>query len=526
MKKLLIFAAAFAIAGCSNNGDDAATAAMQAPVIVDPTITRATEVDFEAGDAIGLTITNVDGSYADNAKMVYADGVFASADGSLKWYDDLGLSSTMKAYYPYSEKAPATFSVQADQTGDGYSASDFMMAVKENVVPSANPVGMTFKHKMTKIIIRITNEYGMTVESVTIGKSLGTAAIDLDAQTVITAEDAQPVAVKAHEIKAGTEYAAIIVPQSVALRVDMSARNKNGESKVMSYTLAEAALQTGGQYSMNATILPWGLDVDLSGDIEDWEDKGTIDGTETEPETDGDFEEFDNYFVYAGERYNIVTMKDGNKWMAENLRYVPAGKTVSSTPSDKSGIWYSAANEQKTADPELTATKGLLYDAATAFGVAEITDENAASFEGKQGICPKGWHIPTEREMTGLVGKNSNGSLDNYDAPYYDSAAGGAPIDKLDADGFNWTYAGIVNVTNNTATGSYSITNSPAGVDPVVYGAMSYVLGSTFYQKNAAGNNYQFYSYMSTWTASFKRITVAYGNYMSGYSVRCVKDKE
>ena len=514
MKKLLVIAAVLAMAGCSKN-EGTVVGGANSPVTIDPTITRATEVDFENGDAIGLTISNSEGTYADNAKLVYDGSVFTSEDG-LKWYDDLGLASLLKAYYPYAETAPTSFDVQADQTGDGYAASDFMMAAKESVTPSVQAVGMTFKHKMTKLVIRVTNDYGMTVESITIGNSNGSATVDCEAQTVTAAEAGQTIAIKAHEVKADEEYAAILVPQTAALRVDVAA---NGE--IHTQRLAEATLQSGGQYSMSITLLPNDIDVNLSGDIEDWEDKGSLDGSD-----EVQFEEHDDYFIYDGERYNIVSMKDGNKWMAENLRYVPAGKTPSSNPADKSGVWYSAANADKTADPELTATKGLLYDAATVFGVKEITDDNAASFEGKQGICPKGWHIPTVTEMTGLVGKCANGTLDNLNAPYYDAAQLGAPIDALNEDGYNWTFAGIINVTTNVATGAYSVTNSPAGVDPVVYGAMSYVWGSTFYQKNAAGNNLQFYGFMSTWTATYKRITVAYANYLSGYSVRCVKDKE
>ena len=523
MKKLLFCAAVLAMAACSHkDGEHSGVPGVQSPVRLDPTITRATEVDFEEGDAVGLTITNVDGTYADNARMVYTDGLF-TAGGELVWYDDLGLASTLKAYYPYSASTDGTFAVQTDQTGEGYTASDLMMASKEGVMPTVEAVMMTFKHKMTKIVVRIKNEYGMTVEGITIGNSVGTAAVDYDTQVVSAAAGAETVTVKAREDKAGEQYSAIVVPQTVELLVTMSARNTKGEHKNMAYRLTESQLQSGGQYSMNVSILPWGLDANLSGDIEDWEDKGTLDGTETEPEPG---EEGDGYIVYAGEKYKTVTMKDGNVWMAENLRYVPEGKTPSSNPADKSGVWYSAANVDKTADPALTATKGLLYDAATAFGVAEITEANAASFEGAQGICPKGWHIPTVTEMTGLVGKCSNGALDNLNAPYYDTAQLGAPIDALNEDGYNWTFAGIVNVTSPTATGAYSITNSPAGVDPVVYGAMSYVWGSTYYQKNASNGNMQFYGFMSTWTASFKRVTVAYANYLSGYSVRCVKDKE
>ncbi|MDE6865101.1 MAG: fibrobacter succinogenes major paralogous domain-containing protein, partial [Alistipes sp.] len=150
--------------------------------------------------------------------------------------------------------------------------------------------------------------------------------------------------------------------------------------------------------------------------------------------------------------------------------------------------------------------------------------ENAASFEGCQGICPDGWHIPTNAELTGLVGHNSNGTLTDPTAPYYDATIQGAPIPTLNAAGFNWCFAGARNQANATAKGSYLVTNYGD-----TYGAMSYVWGSTLHQvqtDNTSGalKNIQFYSFMSTLNASNNKVTVAYGNFKSGYSVRCIKN--
>ena len=36
----------------------------------------------------------------------------------------------------------------------------------------------------------------------------------------------------------------------------------------------------------------------------------------------------------AGNTYKVVYLKDGNYWMAENLRYIPEGKTVSDDATD------------------------------------------------------------------------------------------------------------------------------------------------------------------------------------------------
>jgi uncharacterized protein (TIGR02145 family) len=209
--------------------------------------------------------------------------------------------------------------------------------------------------------------------------------------------------------------------------------------------------------------------------------------------------------------------------MAENLRFIPRGKTVSSDPAEDAGIWYPASNAEKVADPALAETLGLLYDAATAFG-AEITVENAATFEGTQGICPTGWHIPTVAEMTGLVGHCSNSAMINTEGAYYDAAIKGASLTALAEAGWNWQYASMRNKANTAGKGSYTVTNYNG-----VYGIMSYLIGSSNYQvtKNDDGSlkNVQYYYLMPTYNASNEKVTVAYGNFLAGASLRCVKNK-
>lgn len=516
MKKILILLAACAVVGCSKE-NDAPVSGASAPVRIDPTITRATEVDFEAGDAVGLTIVTADGLYAENAELTFADGNFVSPDGLL-WYDDLGLASTLTAYYPYADVVPTQFTVAEDQSAEGYNASDLMMARKEGVTPSVAAVGMTFRHKLVKLVINVKNDYGMTVEGVAISNSVGTADVDVEAQTAVAREGAPTVTIVAREVAAGTKYAAILVPQTVGLRVDVTV-NDGEKSELHTQRLTASTLQSGAQYSMSVEVLPSDVKVSLSGDIEDWEDGGQLGETTEIP-----FEEFDDHFVYDGESYRIVALADGNTWMAENLRFIPVGKTPSGDPAADAGIWYPATNADKTADPALVAEKGYLYDFATAFGVKTLTAENAGTFEGCQGICPKGWHIPTNAELTGLVGHNSNSAMIDTSAPYYDATAKGALIPTLNEAGFNWTFVGARNKATFTGTGTYLVTNYGD-----VYGAMSYVAGSTCYQVKTATDgtltNIQYYSLMSTFNASNNKVTVAYGNAASGFSVRCVKDK-
>ena len=166
---------------------------------------------------------------------------------------------------------------------------------------------------------------------------------------------------------------------------------------------------------------------------------------------------------------------------------------------------------------------GLLYDAATAFGVEVVTLDNAATFEGAQGICPRGWHIPTVAEMTGLVGHCSNSALVNPDGAYYDATVKGASLAALEADGWAWQFASMRNKANVTGTGSYTVTNYNG-----TYGVMSYLIGSSMYQTttNTDGSlkNVQYYYMMPTYNASNEKVTVAYGNFLAGASLRCVKN--
>ena len=265
--------------------------------------------------------------------------------------------------------------------------------------------------------------------------------------------------------------------------------------------------------------------VSASGEIENWTDEGEIDfeGEGTIEDTPVEFTEYEGYFVYDGVEYKTVTLADGNTWMAENLRFIPRGMTVSSDPLEDTGIWYPAANAEKVADPALVESLGLLYDAATAFG-AEITVENAGTFEGAQGICPKGWHLPTVSEMTGLVGQCSNSALTNTEAAYYDATIKGASLSALAEAGWAWQFASARNKANTAGKGSYMVTNYNG-----IYGVMSYVMGSTMYQvqtnEDGSIKNVQYYYFMPLYNASNEKLTVAYGNFLSGASVRCVKNK-
>ena len=106
MKKgiLFVLAAAF-LASCQQEEENGVVSSVDR-VTITPIITRATEVNFENQDQIGLSITKEDGTeYAKNELMTFNDGAFA---GSLKWYPEGADKSSFVAYYPYTSAGVPT----------------------------------------------------------------------------------------------------------------------------------------------------------------------------------------------------------------------------------------------------------------------------------------------------------------------------------------------------------------------------------------------------------------------------------
>ena len=421
---------------------------------LEPVMTRATDSAFENGDAIGLTISRATADYATNQKMIY-NGLEFSSD--LKWYAEASDESTLAAYYPYADAVPTSFSVQTDQSA-GISSSDFIAAVKSGVLPTANAVTMPFKHKLVKLVINLSNEAGYTLDQLVLKGLIPTATIASDFSAVADTE-VDPTDIIAYQ--SGENTFEIIVPaQTAIITLVLTASGNEMEQK-----LAEAALEAGMKYNVNVVVNEQSLDVLISGAIDDWGDGGEIPVDNGDEPGEVQFEETVNEegvitgFTYDNVQYNVVKMKDGKYWMAQNLAYLPAGKTACTDLNNVTAGVYAPlkVNDGHTAaefstDADVIAANGYLYQAEFALGlkVGDLKSvADAQALEGAQGICPPGWHVPTLSDILGLVGK-SVGADTNADAPYYDGANGS--IAKLNADGFNMGAYGMVSIQDNTKT--------------------------------------------------------------------------
>ncbi len=505
MKKYFLLLSILSLATVSCNKEAPASGGGDTPagpalVRIDPIITKVTPSAFEQGDAIGVAIRRTAGVWAENAKLTYDGMVFF---GEQKWYEQAD-DATLAAYYPYAETFPATFSVALDQS-KGTASSDLLTAVKSGVLPTAAPVSMMFSRQMCTLVVNVTNNTEGEVTEMTLCGTKPRAVLD---ETLKASVDEESVEADIVMYKVSdTQYQALVVPQTTTLFLQYKL---DGEQKSKDFDSVE--LTAGGTQTLSLVI-----------------------------EEEGVFEEHldENYFIYHGARYSVMQLSNGRWIMNQSMRYVPKRKTVSDNPADGNGIWYPYTSDGTTATADKSeaavVARGLLYDHQVAFA-AEITADNFKGFEGCRGICPEGWHIPTLSEWLAICGAANSTDTESAQtletAIYYDTDYKAGRIKTMQDDGFNFDFAGSITRNTNTVAGKYStvvLKTTNCSVESWIgKNAVTYYMGSTPHTPANTETNRQFMSLMTTFTGTYSegKASVAYSNYLGGYSLRCIRDAE
>ena len=223
---------------------------------------------------------------------------------------------------------------------------------------------------------------------------------------------------------------------------------------------------------------------------------------------------------YDGNVYNTVQIGD-QCWMRENMRtkHYSNGTAISAGSS-----YTTSATSQLYYNPGNTIAYGYLYTWGAAKGPAAVSANN-------QGICPTGWHLPSDGEWTEMTQYVSNQSQ-------YLCSNNTSYIAKALASTNGWnssTGTCVVGLTpsNNNATGFSAL---PAGYYDADLGAYKSSGDETFFWSSTPGSsNYAWVrsisNNQSVVTRTTKRI---YTDYCSGcspvrywllyYSVRCLRD--
>ena len=216
-----------------------------------------------------------------------------------------------------------------------------------------------------------------------------------------------------------------------------------------------------------------------------------------------------------GNTYDAVQIGD-QVWMAQNLRTtryadgtsIPMGSTYSTTVPYRYAPGTNQSNEENM---DNVAHYGYLYNWPAVMHGESSSEANPS---GVQGICPNGWHVPSDAEWTELT---------NYMAtqPQYWASGNADHLAKALAATWGWNSS-----SNTDAPGNNFSTNNvtgfsapPAGFYNGGYdnfGNYVYIWSSTVDSDYGAYRRSLYYFY-----ASVDR----YGDGKSlGFSVRCLKN--
>jgi uncharacterized protein (TIGR02145 family) len=194
-------------------------------------------------------------------------------------------------------------------------------------------------------------------------------------------------------------------------------------------------------------------------------------------------------------------------WFKENLKVskyrngnaIPTGLTDSQWGSATGGACAIYNN-----DPANNTTYGKLYNW---YAVAD-----------SRGLCPVGWHIPTDHDWN-LLTKQMDSSADTSSITQtYGNIAGG----KLKSTGTILAGTGLWNDPNTDATNISGFTGVPSGSRAYNGTFGSFRSHEFWWSSTGFSSDYAWFFYLTSSFADFYR-SKAYTKFW-GFSVRCLKD--
>ena len=213
-----------------------------------------------------------------------------------------------------------------------------------------------------------------------------------------------------------------------------------------------------------------------------------------------------------GNIYNTVQIGQ-QCWMKENLKTTKYADGISisqgSSTSTTVAYWYYPSNNASN-----MSAYGLLYNWKA---VMRNSSSSSANPSGVQGICPTGWHVPSNAEMAQLTDYVSSQSQ-------YVCGNDSTQIAKALASTTGWNShtntCSVGNVPSDNNASGLSLT--PAGC---YWGTFGY-LGSQSLLWTTTENSEDSENKADFWKASYNKAIINHSNDTKphGYSVRCLRD--
>ncbi|MDR1236455.1 MAG: hypothetical protein LBJ96_05635, partial [Holosporaceae bacterium] len=236
-----------------------------------------------------------------------------------------------------------------------------------------------------------------------------------------------------------------------------------------------------------------------------------------------------------GNEYFIGDFGDAGWWTTQNLRSTTGLEANSNSGNayDQKYYWYPDNNKSTF---ESNPTYGLLYTWAAATGRTDISDNEAnTDHTDHQGICPDGWHLPSDYEWSELEKEiaTNPGNYSNQTTPYanagsfsYGTTTTYRPFDTF-SDNTYWGRQMKSKTAVNGQTSGSSNGRGANGFDallvgymgsgsPIYYGTQTYFWSSSYHSSITAWCRYLADNY-----TKMSRFTY-YKYYM--FSVRCKKN--
>ncbi|MDD3877639.1 MAG: FISUMP domain-containing protein [Bacteroidales bacterium] len=207
-----------------------------------------------------------------------------------------------------------------------------------------------------------------------------------------------------------------------------------------------------------------------------------------------------NYITDARDGNQYKTVQIGSQcWMKENLKYAA------------SGSWCYDNNVSNC------ITYGRLYDWATLMNGFLSSSSNPS---GVQGLCPSGWHLPSDAEWTQLTDYLSANST-------YWCGVVSTQIAKALANTSGWANSGISCHVGNSQT-----FNNSSQFTALPSGKRQYIITPPYYSYNSINSFCQWFSSTENVSAAWTRaLNSTYESVyrwaedkQNGFSARCVKN--
>ena len=260
MKKTLVMGLTFGLllSGCNDEeslGTGKGTGVRFTSYMVE---SRATDTAWEAGDEIGVYMQNAasaSGYQKINVKYANsADNVNTFTSESPIEYSGNESTVNFMAVYPYSTSV-TTGTYTFTLGNENLSKNDIMYASTPSVAAGTQDVTLEFKHKLTKIVLQITNEDGTPVTGATISidKQRVNGSLDVATGNVTATDDYTSTLGFAESNESGT-YEAIVIPDE-----GCTGRNvliTTADNKKYSYPVGDIAFNEATKYTFPVSLRP------------------------------------------------------------------------------------------------------------------------------------------------------------------------------------------------------------------------------------------------------------------------------